>query len=291
MRKLRAKWASMGEASRWRLLILAAMLIGAVVSTGIGLAMNHDVAGTFLNFGSEMGGAFVTFILLDMILASRDEQEAQQRREEDLRRRLIGKLGSAINTEARRAAEELRVLGWLSDGTLSEIELVNANLEGVDLRGANLRGAKLHRANLHGAKLSDADLSGAFLIAADLRDASCVRLKVEDAHLAGADLTGCKQLGRQTLACAARLKGTIMPDGSRYNGCFCLDGDLYQFEKYTSTRKLDDTDPAIIAEWYGIETEAYVKGQQWAQAYLTRARAGELDENTRYITDSLTVGK
>ena len=52
-----------------------------------------------------MRGTFVTFILIDMIIASRDEEEARERRTDELRQRLLHKLGSSINTEARRAAD------------------------------------------------------------------------------------------------------------------------------------------------------------------------------------------
>ena len=71
----------------------------------------------------------------------------------EMKQRLVHKLGSSINLEARRAAEELRMLGWLTDGSLEAVELIGANLEGVDLRGAVLRNARMYRANLSGARL------------------------------------------------------------------------------------------------------------------------------------------
>lgn len=288
MKKLRKRWASLSDAARVRVLIMVALLSMAILTSGFALAMSRDWTGLLLNFGTELLGAFVTFLLLDTILASRDEQESRQKRTDELRQRLIHKLGSAINSEARRAAEELRALGWLTDGTLNDIELINANLEGVDLRGAKLVGARLYRANLRNAKLFDADLSKSVMTAADLSNASCRRLKLDGATINGVKFEGAKQLGRQTLACAHRLKGAIMPDGKRYNGCFCLDGDLSQFEKHCEKIKADGDFPGVAALWYNVEEEEYIQGQKWAQSYLTRVKAGELEEETTLLVDSMT---
>lgn len=288
MKKLRKRWAGLSDAARVRVLIMIVLLGMAMLTTGFAIGITQDWGGMLLNFGTELLGAFVTFLLLDTILASRDEQESKQKRTEELRQRLIHKLGSAINVEARRAAEELRALGWLTDGSLNEIELINANLEGVDLRGAKLRGARLYRANLRNAKLFDADLSEAVLTAADLSNASCRRLKLDNATLNGAKFEGAKQLGRQTLACAHRLKGAIMPDGKRYNGSFCLNGDLSQFEKHCEKIKADGTYPGVAALWYNVDEEDYIQGQKWATSYLTRVKAGELEEETTLLVDSVT---
>ena len=103
----------------------------------------------------------------------------------------------------------------------------------------------------------------------------------------GAKFDGAKQLGRQTLACAYRLKGAIMPDSKRYNGCFCLDGDLQQYEKHCEKIKADADFPGVAALWYNVEEEEYIQGQKWAQSYLTRVKAGELDEDTTLLVNSV----
>jgi hypothetical protein len=78
-----------------------------------------------------------------------------------------------------------------------------------------------------------------------------------------------------------------MPDGKRYNGSFCLDGDLNQFEKHCAKVKGDADDPITWADWYGVEEELYIQGQKWAQVYLTRIRAGEIEDETTLIVSEM----
>ncbi len=262
MNRLRESWARMGETGRWRVLILGALLVGALIPSSLSLAITRDWPGLLLNLGSEMGGAFITFILLDLIIASRDQKEARERKLGDLKARLTHKLGSSLNTEARRAAEELRMLGWLTDGTLEGVELIGANLEGVDLRRAVLRGARLYRANLQGARLYEADLRGAFLTGADLSGATMGRVRLDGAYLAGANLKDCARLPRGALARANRLKGATLPDGSRYDGCYQLPGDLRELRKQLRRAGAAADDEAAIAAWYGVPLEAYRRGQR-----------------------------
>src|SRR5438067_1750267 len=58
-----------------------------------------------------------------------------------------------------------RVLLWVD-----EEELADVDMEGADLSGANLAGANLERADLADAFLTGADLTGARLVRADLTD-------------------------------------------------------------------------------------------------------------------------
>ena len=85
MNRLRKWWIGLSVAAKWRVRILLALLVGAVVPSGIALSITRDWPGLLLNIGSEMGGALITFILLDMILTSRDEQESRERKTEELR--------------------------------------------------------------------------------------------------------------------------------------------------------------------------------------------------------------
>jgi hypothetical protein len=104
--------------------------------------------------------------------------------------------------------------------------------------------------------------------------ASCVRLKLDGTYLNGVNMTGCRMIGKNTLVCAARLKGAIMPDGCRYDGSFCLDDDLKHLEKHCARRKLDTSDVDVVAEWYGVELDIYAQGQEWAVKHLAAVRAG-----------------
>ncbi len=270
MEKLRNRWKGLSNSARVRILVLPAILAGGALASLWGIARNGDWDGMLLNLGTELIGAFVTFILLDWLLGSHEQREALARMIEQHKERLIRQLGSSVNTEAKRAAEELRAQGWLEDGSLVRIALIGADLEGVDLRRADLGGARFYRANLRGAKLTGANLENAILTGANLEEAWLVGANLQEAFLAGANLRGVKKVGAKCLAQARRLKGATMPDGDRYDGRFCLPGDLGQAKK----NGVDIEDPAVLAKWYGVPLEVYERGQVWAQKNLRKLREG-----------------
>jgi hypothetical protein len=219
-----------------------------------------------------MGGTLLTFILIDLLIGGREKQEAEerakrrrkatyQRKTRQEKERLMVQLGSRINEVARSAAEELRARGWLQDGTLNQAKLNGANLAGVDLRGASLQGARLFKANLQGAYLIRTDLREAHLAGADLQGAHLGGANLLGAHMAGVNLQGALQASAKQLALANRLKGAVMPDGSRYDGRYNLPGDLRQAARVG----VDCADASSMAEWYGIPLEVYQAGQSWAR--------------------------
>jgi hypothetical protein len=84
----------------------------------------------------------------------------------------------------------------LSEATIIESLLNEADLSNADLGGARLVDADLSKADLHGAKLGNVDLSGADLSMADLGganliDADLSRVNLSEANLEGAILVGC----------------------------------------------------------------------------------------------------
>jgi uncharacterized protein YjbI with pentapeptide repeats len=143
--------------------------------------------------------------------------------------------------------------GDFSGADLSEATFIEADMEMVNLTGANLRQAVLAYADLSRSNLQKADLSGADL---------------EGATLVEADLTGAKVTDRE-LALADTLTGTTMMDGSRYDGRYRLEGDLFN----AGDSGLDTEDPEQMAAWYEIETIDYQRGQQWADKNLEQIRA------------------
>jgi hypothetical protein len=166
------------------------------------------------NFSTEMFGAALTFILLTLIVGNRQEKQ-----------RLIRQLGSRVNEEAVRAAEELRAQGWLQDGSLQGLNLERANLKRADLNGANLQGANLHRADLQQANLSRVNLEAANLQQANLEETILREANLLGANLQQANLLGAF-LGKANL-CSANLQGvtldrvyfdanTILPDGNKW---------------------------------------------------------------------------
>jgi uncharacterized protein YjbI with pentapeptide repeats len=214
------------------------LLVGTGVLSEI-LSKRPDIAdwarGFLQNFSTEMLGAFVTFLLLQLIVASRQERE-----------QLSHDMASAIEPISKHAIEVARRNNWLYDGSLRGGKLIGANwpeinLETVDLQDAilikanlqkahlyrtnlkqanlmfvnleegilhvvNLDGAKLHQANLQKARLETSSLKGAILYGANLQGAmlSTVNLqrgKLQNANLNKAIIVGA-DLRKANLACA-----------------------------------------------------------------------------------------
>lgn len=256
MNKFRDWWRSLSDAMRLRLLIIPILLAGTLVPTIWGMSQNPDWPGLALNFGTGMGGSLVTFILIDLLIGSREKQEADALE----KARLIRQMRSKDSGLALVAVEELRAHGWLLDGSLRGANLINANLQAGYLRRANLRDVNLHRANLQKTRLGGTDLRGA---------------RLEDAILLEADLDDTKLYRAQVLPAqltqANRLRSASMPEGERYDGRFNLPGDL----KDAQATGADLNDPAAMAGFYGVSAEEYLAGQSWAQENLAALRGVE----------------
>ncbi len=104
-----------------------------------GLDLSALVADFYANVSTELTSIAVTVLIIDALNRRRDRMQHERSEREQFMRAL----GSSVNEVARRAAEELRARGWLTDGSL----------QGADLRIANLEGAKLWKADLQGANL------------------------------------------------------------------------------------------------------------------------------------------
>lgn len=161
---------------RWRLVrrlpwtVLGVLFGMAVVSSLVGLwGAEQGLKELWLNLGTELAGAVVTYILLDLVLGTRQRKES-----------LIAEMGSNKRDGAVAAVEELRQEGWLTDGSL----------EGADLEGANLKEADLWHAHLKEADLVGAHLERADLVDANLEEARLVGAHLEEANLGGANLEG-----------------------------------------------------------------------------------------------------
>ncbi len=170
------------------------------------------------------------------------------------------KLDNWDNKIVLEAVEELRVRGWLSDGSLNAVPLCDCHLEGADLLKASLRKVDLHRAHMQWADLSMADLTGAKLSRANLQGANFSQAVINDADLYKSNLGGARNLTAEQLSQARRLYGATMPDGSVYDGRFNLRGDL----EFAVWGRVDMTDPQAMAEFLGVPLERYLEGQQAA---------------------------
>ena len=119
-------------------------------------------------------------IAITVLLIGNANQYTQSNLEKKL---LIFQMGSQNNSTALEAVRQLKARGWLYDGTLSGVNLQNANLRGVDLsntenlQSANLMGVDLSNADMEDANLNNADMSNARLINTNLQNASLSGVK------------------------------------------------------------------------------------------------------------------
>lgn len=114
------------------------------------------------------------------------------------------------------------------------------------LQDGSLGGWFFKRANLEGIKLSDAELT--------------------DVGFYRCNLTGTR-ISDEQLASLNDLRFCTLPDGTQYDGRFCLYGDVkWAMQKYGLDLRLISVQEA--AEYYGVTPEQYVAGQRWAQAHL-----------------------
>ncbi|MEJ2265395.1 MAG: pentapeptide repeat-containing protein [Anaerolineales bacterium] len=170
---------------------------------------------------------------------------------------VINKLWSHENKLVLQAVEELRVRGWLVDGSLRGVALCKAQFQDADLMGADLRSVDLHQAQLEFSDLSKANLSAAKLTRANLHGANLDQVDLTRADLYKANLRRVNNLTDEQLSRVKRLWGAVMPDGSIYNGRYNLPGDL----ELALWKKTDAQDSRAMAEFYGVSLEAYLSGQ------------------------------
>lgn len=141
----------------------------------------------YSNIGTGLLTVAVTILLIDRIYAHHRKQEHKSN--------LILQMSSPNNAFAVEASRQLRVRGWLSDGSLNKSRLAYADLSKAQLKDINLR---------------EADLSYAKLVNADLRQADLRRAVFFEADLSGAVLTGANLEGADLLF--ANLEGTVFED-------------------------------------------------------------------------------
>jgi uncharacterized protein YjbI with pentapeptide repeats len=170
---------------------------------------------------------------------------------------LMNKLRSPDNKVVLQAVEELRVRGWLGDGSLRGVALCQAQLQGCDLMGANMSTIDLHQAQLTWADLSNANLMGAKLTRANLSGANFSKADLTGADLYKANLRGANNLTDEQLKRVKRLWGATMPDGNPYDGRFNLAGDL----EIAHWGNINVNDPQAMADFHGVSLETYREGQ------------------------------
>lgn len=247
--------------------ILIAILGSINLHSGL-FVVSPLIADFYANISIELASVAITVLLIDRLYQRHEENEE--------RTKLINQLGSWDNTLAMQAADELRLRGWLQDGSARDASLIGADLRSVRLVGADLRGVSLHEAKLQSASLLNAKLQGANLDGANLEKALFFvrtvykngQVDYSEAALKGASLRRTNlhsaQVRDDQLAEAGALRGAIMPNGKRYNGRFNLDREF----ELIDPRGLDTTNPQEMADFYGVSLQEYEQGQRWAQENL-----------------------
>ena len=171
---------------------------------------------------------------------------------------LINRLQSPENRFVLHAVDELRACGKLLDGSLRGIALCQAQLDCANLKDTDLCYVDLHQANLDNVDLSNAKLRAAKLNRASLQSANLDGTDFTSADLYKVNLRGARNSTEEQLATANELFGSIMPDGSVYDGRFNLPGDLARAQ----WAKVKTDDPKCMAEFYGVSLDTYLHGQK-----------------------------
>ena len=180
---------------------------------------------------------------------------------------LVRMLRDANNKRVLKSLDELRKRKLLKEGLLKwtclrfvhfkSADLSYADLQNTDFGMADLRGADLRFANLKGARFTKANLSGANFEGANLNGAL----------VAHGNLLHAKGLQDEQLVEVNRLRGSRMPNGTRYDGRYNLPGDLWDANFF----HVDISDPKALAAFYGISTSEFAIGQKWSQESLPAA--------------------
>ena len=174
---------------------------------------------------------------------------------------LLNKLRNQENRIVLRAVEDLRVHGWLSDGSLRNIALCNVQLQTADLMKADFTNVDFHQAHLEWADLRMADLRSAKLTRANLSGSNLSGTNLARADLYKANLRGAQNLTDEQLSNVRRLWGAIMPDGNPYDGRFNLQADLV----LARWAKIDTEDVEQMADFFGVSLDTYLSGQEYTK--------------------------
>jgi len=175
---------------------------------------------------------------------------------------LINKIWGLENKISLQAVEELRVRGWLTDGSLSGVALCQAQLQDANLMESNLTNTDFHQACLDAADLRKARLNGTKFNRASLQGVNFDGADLTLADLYKANLRGATNLTEAQLAKANQLLGAIMPDGKVYDGRFNLPGDLGR----AKWAKVDPADREAMANFYGVSLVQFDAGQKHGMA-------------------------
>jgi len=190
--------------------VMLILLIIAIVASTVSLLVNIFTGDTSFagwseswlqNFSTEMFGAFLTFILIEIIVGGRQRRTEQEEDRVKRQAELIVAFKAASRVEDRQAiADQMNTSGVLPGADLRDLNLRNLNLRGANLQNANLEravltGVKLNKANLRGANLQNASLVDVDASMADLRGANLQNASLQYSNFYAANLERAKLWG------------------------------------------------------------------------------------------------
>lgn len=224
----------------------------------------------------EFIGILFTVVIVDQLNRVRHEREGVAN--------LISQLQSPFPGFALEALRLLAEGGLLRKGVLKESQIYRSQLPGGEFFHAEITGAHLNMSNFsgakfNGAKLDDARIDESIFVNAMFHRASLRNVRIfaslennfllRGCDFIEADLTGlaalCNVEGQireapefQLVACNA-LWGSIMPDGSKYDGRYNLEGDINS----ALAKKVNIQQAQEMAAFYEVSVDKFLAGQSW----------------------------
>lgn len=251
------------------------ILFCSLILGGVGYLITHNINSIdfleeftqdfYANISTELFSLALTILILDKLYEGRANEEEK--------RRLILQMGSPDNTFAIEAVRQLKVKGWLFDGSLCNANLQEANLMGADLTYADLSGSNLSKANFRSASLAYINLSSCELISADFQNTYINIANFTNANLSSANfenavifdvafnnaemyfcnlkgVTGfvnnLDKLSKEPLFVAKSLTGTTLPNGKKYTGKYNLTGDI----EYAKSHRINTNNQSAMKNFY-----------------------------------------
>lgn len=201
--------------------------------SGTGNAMRWWV-GWLQDVGTEMLGAAVTILLVELVIyQKRDEVDRLDRERMRRRDQFADRLKLTTRPAIRqKIIDQMRRQNLLSGAWLYEVHLEGADLSEADMQEVDLFEAQLVDANLSHTNLQNGVLRRANLKSANLQGANLQGADLQEADFRGADLTEANLLQAE-LHQAKFDDQTILPNGSRWRpdtdfDCF-VDADNPKF--------------------------------------------------------------
>lgn len=164
----------------WLVILLgfSFLVIGLLAVLDFGLPYPTIVGESAKQFHTDLGAEFVGIGIAVLVI----DTASSVRSIIEKRRRLLRELGSSDNGTALAAAYELEQIGWISDGTLRGVSLMDANLSEVKLRYADFSNVDFRRAIVRDAYLREAKLVNARLNGADFSHSNLEQADMQGSH-------------------------------------------------------------------------------------------------------------